>query len=111
LNFSFSRLEWFSRRFLNDTTLFLQFCDYLLFEVDQALYLNKHEFSLPKDNFYEVWLKLTRWFWRRFSKKFQYFFFFTRLLLFPLGEGTLTSFEQTWIPFPQGWSVPSLIKE
>jgi hypothetical protein len=34
--------QWFwQRRFLNDPTPFLHFCDYLPFEEDLALYLNK----------------------------------------------------------------------
>ena len=46
---------WFWRgRFLNDTTLSLHFCDYLPFEEDVALYLNKLEFPSPKDNLYQV---------------------------------------------------------
>jgi hypothetical protein len=39
--------QWFWRRFLNDPTPFLHLCDYLPFEVDLALYLNKLEFPLP----------------------------------------------------------------
>jgi hypothetical protein len=46
--------QWFWRRFLNDPTSFLHFCDYLPFEEDLALYLNKLEFSSPKDNMYPV---------------------------------------------------------
>jgi hypothetical protein len=46
-------------------TPFLNFCNYLPFEEDLALYLNNLEFPLPKDNLYHVWLKLARWFWRR----------------------------------------------
>jgi hypothetical protein len=47
--------QWFWRgRFLNDSTLFLHFCDYLPFEEKLALYLNKLEFPLPKDNLYQV---------------------------------------------------------
>jgi hypothetical protein len=38
-------------RFLKDPTPFLHFCDYLPFEEDLALYLNKHEFPSSKDNF------------------------------------------------------------
>jgi hypothetical protein len=39
---------WFwRRRFLNDPTPFLHFCDYLPFEEDLALYLNKFESPLP----------------------------------------------------------------
>jgi hypothetical protein len=32
------------------------------------------------------------------------------LLLSPLGEGQFPSFEQTWIPSPQGWFLLSLVK-
>jgi hypothetical protein len=65
--------QWFwRRRFLNDPTPFLHFCNYLPFEEDLALYFNNLEFPLPKDNLYQVSLKLACWFWRRrFLKKFQ----------------------------------------
>jgi hypothetical protein len=47
--------QWlWRRRFLNDPIPFLHFCDYLPFEEDLALYLNKLEFPLPKDSLYEV---------------------------------------------------------
>jgi hypothetical protein len=47
--------QWFwRRRFLNDPTPFLHFCDYLPLEEELALYLNKLEFPLPKDNVYQV---------------------------------------------------------
>jgi hypothetical protein len=49
--------QWFWRRFLNDPTL-LQFCNYLPFEEDMALCLNNLESPLPKDDLYQVWLKL-----------------------------------------------------
>jgi hypothetical protein len=43
--------QWFWRRgFLNDPTPFLHFCDYLPFEEDLALRLNKLEFHSSKDN-------------------------------------------------------------
>jgi hypothetical protein len=43
--------QWFwRRRFLYDPTPFLHFCDYLPFEHDLVLYLNKLVFPLPKDN-------------------------------------------------------------
>jgi hypothetical protein len=46
---------WFwRRRFLNDPFPFLHFCDYLPFEEDLALDLNKLEFPLPKDSLYHV---------------------------------------------------------
>jgi hypothetical protein len=47
--------QWFwRRRFLIDPTPFLHFCDYLPYEEDPALYLNKLEFPSPKDNLYLV---------------------------------------------------------
>jgi hypothetical protein len=42
-------MQWFWRRFLNDTIPFLHFCDYLPFEENLALYLNKLEFPLCND--------------------------------------------------------------
>jgi hypothetical protein len=47
--------QWFwRRRFLNDPTPFLNFFDYLPFEEDLALHLNKIEFPSPKDDLYQV---------------------------------------------------------
>jgi hypothetical protein len=46
--------QWFWRRFLNDPTPFLHFCDHLPFEEDLALYLNKLNFPLSKENLYKV---------------------------------------------------------
>jgi hypothetical protein len=47
--------QWFwRRRFLNDPTLFLDFCDYLAFENDLALDLYNFEFPLPKNDLYQV---------------------------------------------------------
>jgi hypothetical protein len=47
--------QWFwRRRFLIDLIPFLHFCDYLPFEEDLALYLNKLEFPSPKDSLYHV---------------------------------------------------------
>ena len=103
-------VQWFWRRFLNDPTPFLHFCDYHHFEEDLA-------FSL----FEQSWIPFTQgWFVpsliefgpvvleKKIFKNFQWFF--TLLLLSPLGEGQSPSFEQTWIPSPQGWFVPSLVK-
>jgi hypothetical protein len=42
--------QWFLRRFLNDPTPFLHFCNHLPFEEDLALYLNNLESPLPKDD-------------------------------------------------------------
>jgi hypothetical protein len=57
--------QWFWRRFLNDPIPFLYFCDYLPFEEDLALYLNKVKLPSSKDNLYHIWLNLACWFWRR----------------------------------------------
>jgi hypothetical protein len=47
--------QWFwRRRFLNDPTPFLHFCDYLPFEEDLALYLNKLVSPSPKDDLYLI---------------------------------------------------------
>jgi hypothetical protein len=94
--------------------LFLHFffwCDNLPSEDDLALYLNNFAFPLHKDALYQIWLKLTSLFWRRFLKIFSvFFFFFTCLQLSPLGERDCRSFEQFWFPFTYGWFVTTLIE-
>jgi hypothetical protein len=40
------------------TTKFVHFCDYLPFKNDLGLYLHILESPIPKDDLYEVWLKL-----------------------------------------------------
>jgi hypothetical protein len=56
------------------------FCIFVIilpFEEDLALYLNNLEAPLPKDDMYQVWLKLACWFWRRrFLKIFSVFLLF-----------------------------------
>ena len=51
--------------FFNDYLLFRNYM-YLSLEKGVPLFLNKLEFSSPKDAFCQVWLKLAQWFWRRF---------------------------------------------
>jgi hypothetical protein len=47
--------QWFWRRsFSNDPTPFSHFCDYLPFEEDLALYLNKLEFPSFNNNLYQI---------------------------------------------------------
>jgi hypothetical protein len=46
--------QWFWRRFFNDPIPFLYFCDYLPFEDDLSLYLNKVELPSSMDNLYHV---------------------------------------------------------
>jgi hypothetical protein len=68
-------------KILNDPTPFLHFYDYLPFEKDLAHY----EFPLPKDDLYQVLLKLACWFWRRIFLKFSVNFYSCYYL--PLGKG------------------------
>jgi hypothetical protein len=69
--------------------------------------LKNLEFPLPKDDLFQLWLKLACWFWRRrFLKIFSVFLLFCD---YPLGEEQSPSFEQFRIPSPQGWLVPSLV--
>jgi hypothetical protein len=42
--------------------VYLHFCNYLPFEEDLALNFNNLEFPLPKDDLYQVSLKLACWF-------------------------------------------------
>jgi hypothetical protein len=46
--------RFWRRRFLNDSTPILYFCDYLPFGEVLALYLIKLESPLPKDDLYQV---------------------------------------------------------
>ena len=88
---------------------FYIFCDYLSFEEDLALHLNKLESPSPKDDLYKVWLNLAQLFWRRWflndPTPILHF-----LLLSPLWRGPGPSFEQTWIPFTQRWFVLRFIQ-
>jgi hypothetical protein len=93
-------LYWFLRRVLNEPNPFLHFCNYLSFEEDLAHNLNNLEFSIPKDDLYQVWFKLASWFQRRFWKKIMCIF--TLSLLSPLRKGSRPSYEQFWIPFAYG---------
>ena len=74
-----------------------------------ALHLNKLESPLPKDALFQVWLKLTQWFWR---KNFLNIFRnnFTFLLLSPLGKGRDPLFEQILITCAQGGFVLCLVE-
>jgi hypothetical protein len=78
--------QWFWRRFFNDPIPFLHFCDYLLFEEDLALYLNKTE------------LILASWFWR-FFKIFSAFSLFRYYL--PLEKGYLLLLNKLELPSPK----------
>ena len=81
-------VKWiWSRRFLNDSTPFWHFCNYLSLEEDLALYLNKLKFPWPKNSLYQVWLNLACWFWRRrFLNLFSVFLLFRYYLPLEMGN-------------------------
>jgi hypothetical protein len=92
--------RFWRKRFLNDPIPFLHFCDYLPFKADLALYLNKLEFPIHKDNLYQVWLKLARWFWRRRSLKIFSVFLPFRYYL-PLEKGYPLPLNELESPSPK----------
>jgi hypothetical protein len=62
--------------------------------------LNKLEFPSPKDNLYQVWLKLARWFWkRRLLKIFSVFLLFRYYL--PLEKGYPLLLNKLESPLPK----------
>jgi hypothetical protein len=70
--------------------------------------LNNLESPLPKDDLYQVWLKLASWFWRRrFLKIFSVFLLFCYYL--PLEKDNPLHFNNLESPPPQGWFVSSLV--
>ena len=92
--------------FYTSSMYFRYFCNNLPLEKGGVLHLNKLESPSPKDVLCQVWLKLAQWFWRwRFC---QCIFAISQLSPFAKGRGPST--EQTWIPFTQGWFVPSLVE-
>ena len=101
---------WFlRRRFLKFVNVFSLFRYYLPLEKGVALHLNKLESPSPKDALSQVWLKLAQWFLRRRFLKFVNVFSLFPYYL-PLENNWGPSFEQTWIPFTQGYFVPSLVE-
>jgi hypothetical protein len=73
---------------------------YLPFEEDLALYLNNLAFPLPKDDLYQLWLKLVCWFWRRrFLKIFIVFLLFCDYL--PLERGNPLHLKNLESPPPK----------
>jgi hypothetical protein len=77
----------------------LHFCDYLPFQENQALYLNNLKPPLPKDDLYQVLLKLACWFWRRFLKIFSVFLLFCYYL--PMEKGNPLHFNNLESPSPK----------
>jgi hypothetical protein len=73
-----------------------------------ALYLDNLEFPSLKDNVYQVWLNLACWFWKRFFKIFRAFLLFCSYL--PLEKGNPLHLNKLESPPPQGWFMPSLVK-
>jgi hypothetical protein len=55
-------------KILKKISVFLLFCYFLPLGKDLPLQLNYLEFSIPKDELFQVWLKLDKWF-RRKSRK------------------------------------------
>ena len=91
-------------KFVNVSFLF---CNNLLLEKGGALHLNKLESPSPKDAWCQV--RLAHWCWRRRFKTFlsMYFRYF---VISSSWKRTSPSFKQTWIPFTQGYFVPSLVE-
>jgi hypothetical protein len=56
---------WFWRRFLKIFSVFLLFRYYLPLEKGYPLHLNNLISPTPKDDLFQIWLKLAQWFWRR----------------------------------------------
>jgi hypothetical protein len=71
--------------------------------------LNKLEFPSPKDNLYQVWLKLARCFWRRrFLKIFSLFLLFRYYL--PLEKGYPLLLNKLESPSPKDYLCQVWIK-
>jgi hypothetical protein len=86
VNLSFSGLVVLEKKIF-------QSCNYLFFDVDLVLYMNKFEFPSPRGALHLGWLKLAWWFWKK--KNFKHVqCIFTLLQLSALGEGGCISFVQ-----------------
>jgi hypothetical protein len=84
-------------KIFKDPTPFLHFCDYLPFEDDLDLQLNKLEFPSHEDNFYQLWFNLACLLWRRsILKIFDVFLLFRYYLSLEkgYGEGLSPLFEK-----------------
>jgi hypothetical protein len=83
---------------------FLHFCDYLPFVEDLALYLNKIESSLPKDNFTKF-----DWIWHAGSGEEDFFLIISVFLLFryclPLEIGYPLRLNKLKSPTPELWKT------
>ena len=93
-------LSWSSGSWKDFKMIPSYFCNYLPFEEDLPLHLNKLEFPSPKDDLYQVWLKLAQWFWRRrFLKNFSVFLLFRYYL--PLEKGVALHLNKLESPCPK----------
>jgi hypothetical protein len=105
-----SKLFWLissqGKKFSMTLTNFCNFFYYLPFEEALALYLKNLEFPLPKNDLYQVWLKLVRWFYRR-----RLFKIFSVILLFcyylPLDKGVPLYLNKLESPPPKDDLWPS----
>lgn len=70
--------------------------------------MNKLELPSPKNDFCQVLLKLTLWFWRRVFKPPHPIYILSESSLVWRGPGL--SFANTWIPFFQGCCVSSFFE-
>ena len=73
-----------------------------------VLYLNKLEFSSPKEDFCQVWLIRAKWFWRRFLNFVDVFSLFRNYL--PLEKGGRLHMKKIEFPSSKDAFVPSLIE-
>ena len=102
--------KWFWRRtILNFVNVFWLLRNYLPLEKGGALYWNKLESPSHKGCFVPSLVEIGSVVLEKKIFKFHPCIF-TISLVSPLGEGWGPSFEQTWIPFTQGYFVPSLVK-
>ena len=65
VHFTFLARRFWWRRFLNVVTVFVLYRYHLHLEKGVLLPLTKVESPVHKDILYQVWLKLTKWFWKR----------------------------------------------
>jgi hypothetical protein len=66
-------------------------------EKGSPLRFNKLEFPVPKDDLFQVWLKLAQWFLRRILMTPSHFYDYL-----PFEEDMVLYFNKTFIPFTKG---------
>jgi hypothetical protein len=92
---------WFwRRRFLKNFRRLLLFHYYLPLEKGYFLRLNKLESPPPKDDLCQVWLKLVKWFWRRFlndSAHFYDYLHFDWLIIYGFTSPLRIFQKRTWL--------------